>query len=213
MIPVLYSYFRSSCSWRVRIALALKGVEYEYKAINLLKGEQKSDDYRSINSQGFVPLLVIDGQKLCQSLAIMEYLDEVYPEIHPLLPCKDPVKRSEVRAMALLIAADIQPVQNLSVLNFVGDEKKMDLAHWVIEKGFKDLEKLLEKHSGKYCYGDEITMVDLCLVPQVYNATRFKVDMSQFPIISRVNEELSQHPAFKVAHWTNQPDCPPELKV
>nr|XP_012557917.2 maleylacetoacetate isomerase isoform X1 [Hydra vulgaris] len=212
-IPVLYSYFRSSCSWRVRIALALKGVEYEYKAINLLKGEQKSDDYRSINSQGFVPLLVIDGQKLCQSLAIMEYLDEVYPEIHPLLPCKDPVKRSEVRAMALLIAADIQPVQNLSVLNFVGDEKKMDLAHWVIEKGFKDLEKLLEKHSGKYCYGDEITMVDLCLVPQVYNATRFKVDMSQFPIISRVNEELSQHPAFKVAHWTNQPDCPPELKV
>merc|ERR1712183_160393 len=209
--PVLYSYFRSSCSWRVRIALNLKAIEYEYKPVNLLNNEHSSDDYKVENPQGCVPTLVVDGHSMSQSISIIEYLDEVYPEC-PLLPRDDPMKRADVRRLSLLIAADIQPVQNLRVLKKVGADKKMEWGHWAIETGFKALERSLEKTAGKYSYGDELSMVDLCLVPQVYNANRFKVDMTQFPTISKVHEELINLDAFKAAHPSKQPDCPEDLR-
>ena len=210
--PILYSYFRSSCSWRVRSALALKGIEYEYRAVNLLKAEQKDDEYKDVNPQCLLPALVIDGHTFGQSVAIIEYLDEKYPN-PPLLPRDDPIKRADVRRLALMIAADIQPVQNLRVLKYVGDDKKMEFGKWVIHTGFVALEEALKKTAGKYCYGDEITIADICLVPQVFNANRFKVDMSEFPIISRIEEELSKHEAFQKAHPTQQPDCPEELRA
>jgi len=210
--PILYSYFRSSCSWRVRIALALKGIEYEYKPINLLKSEQQSDEYKAENPQGCVPAFVVDGHVMSQSVSIMEYLDEAYPATVALLPKGDAMKRAEVRRLSLIIAADIQPIQNLRVLKYVGAEMKMDFGKWVIESGFKVFEKNLENTAGKYCYGDEVTMADLCLVPQVYNANRFKVDMLQFPHINRVHEELMKIEAFQAAHPSKQPDCPEDLR-
>lgn len=212
--PVLYSYFRSSCSWRVRIALAMKGIDYEYKAVNLLKNEQSDEDYKKqCNPQGSVPSFEINGHKMSQSLSILEYLDEVYPD-NPLLPKDCPMKRADVRRLSLLIAADIQPVQNLRVLKKVVElnSDKMEWGKWAIDCGFVALERSLESTHGKYCYGDQVTMVDLCLVPQVYNANRFKVDMSKFPIITKIHEELVKLPAFEAAHPTKQPDCPEDLK-
>ncbi|CAI8001901.1 Maleylacetoacetate isomerase [Geodia barretti] len=213
MKPVLYSYFRSTCSWRVRIALALKGIEYEYRAVHLLKdgGEQLADSYKAINPQCEVPTLLIDGHTLTQSMAIVEYLDETQGPPY-LLPRDDPHRRQQVRAVSQCVACGIQPIQNLRVLKFVGDEKKAEWGkHW-IELGFNSLEKLLETTAGKYSVGDEVTMADLMVLPQVYNANRFKVDMSAYPTITRIEAALSELEAFKKAHPTQQPDCPPELK-
>ncbi|KXJ29940.1 maleylacetoacetate isomerase [Exaiptasia diaphana] len=211
--PILYSYFRSSCTWRVRAALALKGIEYEYHPVHLVKGggEQHSDDYKKVNPVGQIPALVIDGHTLTESLAIVEYLDETRPD-PPLLPKNDPYKRALVREVSLIITSGIQPLQNLRVLQHVGSEKKMEWGKYWIDRGLGSLEKLLETTSGKYCVGDEITMADLCLVPQVYNANRFSVDMSKYPIISRINEALSQVDAFKESHPSQQPDCPEDMK-
>ncbi|XP_065058738.1 maleylacetoacetate isomerase-like isoform X1 [Rhopilema esculentum] len=208
--PTLYSYFRSSSSWRVRIALAIKEIEYEYKAIHLVKGEQLADNYKEINPQCLIPTLLIDGQKLTQSLSIIEYLDETRPN-PPLLP-KDALKRSQARTLALIIGADIQPVQNLRVLKAVGDDRKMEWGKNVIDNGFEAFEKALQSTAGKYCIGDEVTIPDLFLVPQVYNANRFKVDMSRFPTIARINDELSKLEPFQVSHPSQQPDCPEELR-
>jgi len=209
--PTLYSYFRSSCSWRVRIVLALKNIKYNYEPISLLKGEQRSDEYKLVNPSGTVPCLVINGHSLSQSLSIMEYLEEIYPD-PPLLPKGEPIERAVVRRLCNVICADIQPVQNLKVLKKAGDDRKMEWGHWAIHSGFVALEKMLAESAGKYCYGDEITMADCCLVPQVYNANRFKVDMSEFPIISRINEELMKHDAFIASHPSKQPDCPEDLR-
>jgi maleylacetoacetate isomerase len=157
----------------VRIALALKGIEYEYKAVHLLKdgGEQFLKDYQSKNPQCEVPALEIDGVVLTQSIAIMEYLDETRGPPF-LLPKDDLKKRAQVRSLSNIIACGIQPIQNLKVLQYVGAEKKAEWGkHW-IEQGFNGLELALGKTSGKYCLGDEITMADLCLVPQVFNAQR-----------------------------------------
>lgn len=209
--PVLYSYFRSSCAWRVRTALAMKGIDYEYSPVHLVQdgGQQFSDTYKALNPQCVVPTLEIDGQVLTQSLSIIEYLDETRGS-PCLLPKGDPIRRQQVRAVSDCIASGIQPIQNLSVVKYVGPEKKAEWGkHW-IEQGFNGLEKLLQKTAGKYCVGDEVTMADLCLVPQVYNANRFKVDMSAYPIISRINEELNTLEAFQKAHPAQQPDCPPE---
>ncbi|XP_022799081.1 maleylacetoacetate isomerase-like isoform X2 [Stylophora pistillata] len=171
--PVLYSYFRSSCSWRVRTALALKGIEYDTHAVHLLKdgGQQFSDEFKKLNPMGYVPALVIDGHTLADSLSIIEYLDETRPD-PPLLPRDDPFKKALARQVSQTIASGIQPIQNLSVLKYLGDERKTEWGHHWINKGFCNLEKILERTSGKYCVGDEITMADLCLVPQVYNANR-----------------------------------------
>ncbi|KAF2071727.1 hypothetical protein CYY_006951 [Polysphondylium violaceum] len=207
---VLFSYWRSSCSWRVRIALALKKIKFEYKAIHLLKegGQQKSDDYSKLNPMKVVPTLVIDGNVLGQSLAILEYLEETRPEV-PLLP-KSAADRAIVRQMMQIIGSDIQPLQNLKVLQEIGtlagDDKKGAWAKKWIANGFDGLEKLLVKHSGKYCFGDQITFIDLCLPAQVYNANRFNVDMTPYPTISRISDALSQLPEFEFAAPHNQPD-------
>ena len=210
--PVLYSFYRSSCARRVIAALHLKNIEYEYRAVNLLKGEQQQSDFKVHNPQALVPALVIEGKTLTQSLSIIEYLDEVYPH-HPLLPRDDPGRRADVRKLALMIAADIQPLQNLRVLKYVGKEKRMAYGKWVIENGFAALEEELIKTAGIYCYRDSITVPDLCLVPQVFNAQSFGVDLTQFPTISRIERELSKHDAFIKAHPSQQPDYPHEQKI
>jgi len=190
--------------------LAHKGIEYDYKPIHLLKQEQISDEYKVLNPMGQVPALIMNGNTLTQSISIMEYLEECFPE-KPILP-KDPLQRAKVREVCEVIASGIQPIQNLSVLQKVGDEKKMEWGHFWIEKGFVALEQLLSKCAGKYCVGDDISMADCCLVPQVFNANRFKVDMSAFPTITRVHEALTLVDACKAAHPSNQPDCPEDAK-
>ncbi|CAH1792070.1 unnamed protein product [Owenia fusiformis] len=211
--PILYSYFRSSCSYRVRIALALKGVEYEYRAVNLVKdgGQQHFDEYKQLNPMEMVPSFVVDGQALTQSVPIMEYIEEVYPQKPSLLP-KDPLVRAQVRAVSEIINSGIQPIQNLPVLQYVGDEKKMEWGRYWIDKGFKGLEKQLQQTAGEFCVGDEVSMADACLVPQVFNANRFKVDMSQFPTINKIHQNCLNLEAFKAAGPTMQPDCPDDLK-
>ncbi|XP_071164531.1 maleylacetoacetate isomerase-like [Mytilus edulis] len=210
--PVLYSYFRSSCSWRVRIALLMKKIDFEYSAVHLVKdgGQQRSEEYSTLNPMQQVPTLVINGQPIAQSVAVLEYLEEAYPD-PPLLP-KDSLQRAKVREITETICSGIQPLQNLVVLQKIGDEKKNEWGQFWINKGFVALEQLLNKTAGKYCLGDEVTMADLCLVPQVGNAIRFNVDMSKFPLISKINEELSKLEAFKKAHPFAQPDCPEDLR-
>jgi len=211
---ILYSYFRSSCSWRVRLVLAMKEIKYEYRAVNLLKGDQLDDEYSEVNAMCQVPTLEVDGKPMTQSLAIMEYLEEVYPE--PRLLPQDPVLRAKVRQICQLIGSGIQPVQNLAVLKKVaalaGDEAKTTWGHETIAAGFRALEAVLAQSAGSCCVGDDVTLADCCLVPQVFNANRFKVDMSEFPTISRVSEHLDNLEAFKAAHPTQQPDCPAQLR-
>ena len=215
-LPILYSYFRSSCSWRVRIALALKQIKYKQIPVHLLNngGEQHSDEYKTYNPMEQVPTLIMNGLTLTQSLPIIEYIDELHPETNPLLP-GDPVDRFRVRQIAEVINSGIQPVQNLSVLQAVGPERKMQWGHDAIHKGFVAIEALLTTHrtdTDKYCVGTKVTLADICLVPQVYNASRFKVDMSQFPTIHKINSALEDLEEFKTAHFTCQPDTPEELR-
>ncbi|NP_001230567.1 maleylacetoacetate isomerase [Sus scrofa] len=211
--PILYSYFRSSCSWRVRIALALKNIDYEIVAINLIKdgGQQFSKEFQALNPMKQVPALKIDGITLSQSLAIIEYLEETRPT--PRLLPQDPKKRAQVRMISDLLASGIQPLQNLSVLNQVGKENQLTWAQRVIAPGFNALEQILQSTAGKYCMGDEVSMADLCLVPQVANAERYKVDLSPYPTISRINKSLLALEAFQVSHPSRQPDTPPELRA
>jgi len=211
--PVLYSYWRSSCSWRVRAALAYKKIDYETKVVNLIKdgGQQHSTEYNHLNPAELVPTLFIDDHYITESLSILEYLEETHAE-PPLLPA-DAFKRAQVRAIALEIVAGIQPLQNLAVLKYVGDEKKNDWAKHFVSKGLSAVEKMLGKTAGKYCVGDAVTFADCCLVPQIYNAERFKVDMSQFPTIKRINDSLLQLDMFKVSHPQKQPDCPEDERV
>ncbi|PNJ65153.1 GSTZ1 isoform 10 [Pongo abelii] len=197
--PILYSYFRSSCSWRVRIALALKGIDYETVPINLIKdgGQQFSKDFQALNPM--------------KQLAIIEYLEETRPT--PRLLPQDPKKRASVRMISDLIAGGIQPLQNLSVLKQVGEEIQLTWAQNAITSGFNALEQILQSTAGIYCVGDEVTMADLCLVPQVANAERFKVDLTPYPTISSVNKRLLVLEAFQVSHPCRQPDTPTELRA
>lgn len=210
----LYSYFRSSAAYRVRIALNLKGIAYEQVPVNLLKGEEKGDDYRKVNPQGLVPALVTaDGRVLTQSLAICEYLEEVYP-YPPLLPA-DAAGRARVRALANLLACEIHPLNNLRVLQYLtgtlGVDEEQKLAwyrHWVVE-GFNALEALLadSSNTGRFCHGDQPTLADVCLVPQVFNARRFKCELSPYPTIQRIGEACEALPAFQAAAPEQQPDA------
>ncbi|XP_003260846.1 maleylacetoacetate isomerase [Nomascus leucogenys] len=211
--PILYSYFRSSCSWRVRIALALKGIDYETVPINLIKdgGQQFSKDFQALNPMKQVPALKIDGITIYQSLAIIEYLEETRPT--PQLLPQDPKKRASVRMISDLIAGGIQPLQNLSVLKQVGEEIQLTWAQNAITSGFNALEQILQSTAGIYCVGDEVTMADLCLVPQVANAERFKVDLTPYPTISSINKRLLVLEAFQVSHPCRQPDTPTELRA
>ncbi|KAM6462170.1 maleylacetoacetate isomerase isoform 1-T1 [Liasis olivaceus] len=209
--PVLYTYFRSSCSWRVRIALALKGIAYEQVSINLVKdgGQQMTSDFQAVNPMQQVPAIKINGITLSQSLAIIEYLEDTQP-LPRLLP-QDPKKRALVRMISNHVASGIQPLQNLALLQQMG-EKKLDWAQHVISRGFKALEQILQETAGRYCVGDEVTMADLCLVPQVYNAERFKVDLTPYPTLSRINKALLELEAFQSSHPSRQPDTPSELR-
>nr|UOU03307.1 glutathione S-transferase zeta 4 [Brachionus rubens] len=216
--PILYNYFRSSSSWRVRIALELKNIEYEYRSINLIKdgGEQFSEEYTKINPKQEVPALKIDGQLFLQSLPIIEYLDETRPQGPQLIP-KDPVKRARARIISEIINSGIQPYQNANVIKKIAqatqsEEKKLEWIKFYLTKGFKAIEAALIESSGKYCVGDDITIADLCLVPQVYSANRFNVDLTDFPNVRRVYAELEKVPAFIKAHAHRQIDTPNELK-
>ena len=212
----LIGYFRSSAAYRVRIALNYKGVAVEHASRHLRRGEQFSSDYAALNPQKLVPSLVLDdGAVLTQSLAIIEYLEETHPE-PPLLP-RDPVGRARVRALSLIVSADIHPIQNLRVMAYL--RQKFDQTeesaftwsrHW-IETGFDAYEAMLtrEAGAGAFSHGDQPTMADMCLVPQVFNATRFKVDMTRYPMIQRIYDACVKLPAFDAARPSKQPDAEP----
>jgi len=210
----LIGYFRSSAAFRVRIALNFKGLKVEHASRHLRKGEQSAPDYVALNPQKLVPALVLDdGAVLTQSLAIIEYLEEAHPE-PPLLP-KSPVDRARVRALALIVSADIHPIQNLRVMGYLRDKfgqtEESAFAwsrHW-IETGFDAYEAMLAKDSGtgRFSHGDSPTVADMCLVPQVFNAGRFKVDMSRYPTIQRIYETCMKLPAFDAAQPVRQPDA------
>ncbi|QFU16180.1 maleylacetoacetate isomerase [Microvirga thermotolerans] len=205
----LYTYFRSSAAFRVRIALNLKGVRYEAVPVNLLKGEQKAEGYRLVNPQGRVPSLDLGTTVLTQSPALLEYLDEVYPE-PPLLPV-GAVQRAKVRAVASIVACDIHPLNNSGTLAYLKnrlghDQAAMDAwyAHWVRE-GFDAIEKMIEP--GPYAFGNRVTLADLYLVPQVFNARRFNVPLDDYPKIRAVDAACADLPAFRDAAPANQPDA------
>lgn len=208
----LYGYFRSSAAYRVRIALNLKGLAYRQAPVSLVKAEQRSADFLALNPQGLVPALQDGNVLLTQSLAICEYLDEAYPDTVQLLPA-DPVLRARVRAVAQAIACDIHPVNNLRILNYLKNElaapddvRNAWYRHWVAE-GFAALEQQLAASAGQYCFGDSITLADACLLPQVFNAQRFQVDMAALPLLSRLAANLEALPAFADAHPSRQPDA------
>ncbi|MFF7859778.1 maleylacetoacetate isomerase [Pseudomonas monteilii] len=208
----LYSFFNSSTSYRVRIALALKGLEVDYHGVNLRAGEQRQAQHRELSPIGGVPVLVRDdGTGLTQSLAIIDYLDALYPQA-PLLP-GEPLLRARVLEVAQLIACDIHPLNNVRVLGYlqrvleVGpEEKDRWYAHWVAE-GLAALEALLQRHGdGPYCFGEHSTLADCCLVPQVANAERMGCDLHAYPRVMAVYEHCQAQPAFQRAAPGRQPD-------
>lgn len=206
--PVLYDYARSSAAYRVRIGLNLKKVDYERRTVNLLDGEQKGEAYRTLNPQGLVPMLEIDGHRLTQSLAILVYLDQAYPE--PRLMPADPFDGAHVRAMAMTVACDVHPLNNLRVLKYLKRElgQPQDAvdrwyAHWVSE-GLAALEALAAPRAGDFLFGDEATLADVCLVPQMFNARRFNVPLESYPALLRADANASKVEAFAAAHPDRQ---------
>lgn len=210
----LYTYFRSSAAYRVRIALNLKGLDYEALPVHLLRngGEQLTDAYRAINPSALLPTLDDDGAVIGQSLAIIEYLEETRPQV-PLLPV-DPADRARVRALALTVAADTHPLGNLRVLKYLkhdlnlSEEVKLEWQrHW-LRIGMATLETMLsgDARTGLYCHGDTPTLADCCLVPQVFGAQRFGVDLAPYPTVTRIHDACAGLPAFHQAHPSQQPD-------
>jgi maleylacetoacetate isomerase len=202
--PVLYDYFRSSACYRVRIALNLKGIAYATVPVNLLQGAQQDAAYRARNPQGLVPLLEMDGHSLTQSLAICDWLDATHPE-PPLVPA-GAADRAHVLALALAVACDIHPLNNLRVLKYLShpleqpqEARDAWYRHWVAE-GLAGLEALAAPRAGRFLFGDTPTLADICLVPQMYNARRFAVPLGRYPILVRADAEAVGHPAFAAAH-------------
>jgi maleylacetoacetate isomerase len=209
----LYGYWRSTAAYRVRIALHLKALAFENISVHLVKngGEQHSNEYRSMNPQGLVPYLVDGDFELSQSCAILEYLDDVYPQ-SAILPA-EPQKKAKVRAFSQTIACDIHPLNNLRVLQYLSNECKLQAlekdswySHWIVE-GFKVLEQQVAAVPSLYCFGDNISMADVCLIPQIYNANRFNIPMDDFPNLLRINKKCLENEAFHKALPENQPDA------
>ena len=206
--PILYEYWRSSAAYRVRIALHLKGVDYESRQVDLREGAQNSAEYRAVNPFGLVPMLVIEGHQLTQSLAILNYLDMRYPS-RPLIPAVAP-ERAHVVAMALAIACDIHPLNNLRVLKYLKNElghsqEEVDAwyRHWISE-GLPALELQAKARSGAFLFGDNPTAADVCLVPQLYNARRYDVPLDDYPTLLRAEDKANKLDAFAAAHPDKQ---------
>lgn len=208
----LYSYYRSSAAYRVRIALNLKGLPYDYVSVNLLHSEQKSDNYLARNPQGLLPALELDdGEVLAQSIAILEWLEESCPS--PALLPENTLLRAKVRSLVNNIACDIHPLNNLSVMNYLRTELGASdegvhrwYCNWV-ERGFSSIEQALDRTMGKCCFGDEPTLADICLIPQAYNASRFKVPMEGYANIRKIVEHCNTLEAFSRAAPESQPDA------
>jgi maleylacetoacetate isomerase len=211
----LYTYWRSSAAFRVRIALNLKGLAFDSVPKHLVRGggEQRASDYLALNPQGLVPALDDDGRLVTQSLAICEYLEEIHPE--PRLLPGDALARAQIRAMALAVACDIHPLNNLSVLQYLRGELRQDdeavnrwARHW-IARGFQALEQLIARHSadGLHCHGPGVTLADVFLLPQVFNARRVQLDLAPYPRIKAVAAHLELLPAFDAARPERQPDA------
>ena len=213
MAWTLHSAWRATAPYRVRIGLALKGVEYDYAALDLIAGEQRGDAYRVVNPQGLAPALDLgDGQVLTQSLAILEWLEETRPT-PPLLP-RSAIDRATVRAMADIIACDIHPLNNTRVgrkLDKLGVPQEQVIAwiHGWIRDGFDALEPMIARRGGQFAFGDQPGLADCCLVPQVYSARRFKLDLTPWPKLTGAADRAAAHPAFLAAHPDRQPDAKP----
>ncbi|KAK1764483.1 glutathione S-transferase [Phialemonium atrogriseum] len=215
----LYSYFRSSCSARLRIALNLKSIPYDLVPVNLVKDEHLSESHKALNPSKTVPLLICHKArggdfKIGQSVAALEFLDEVHPQTPLLPPATDPETRAVVRTLVNVICADIQPVTNMRVMRRVralGGSAE-DWNRELMTDGLAVCEAVMKDSAGRYSVGDEITMADACLMPAVWNAQRFGVDVKAFPTVMRVFENLEQHPAVVKAHYFSQPDTPKELQ-
>jgi maleylpyruvate isomerase len=211
--PRLYDYFRSSSAYRVRIALNVKGIDYEHTSIDLRAGNQKEDTYKHINPQGLVPVLEMDGHLFSQSLAIIDYLENKYPE--PALLPVAASKRAQVLELSHIIALDIHPINNLRVLNYLTNElqivedRKLQWYHHWIREGLGTFETRLQNTSRlkHFSYGDSITLADVCLIPQVYNALRFGCDMSKFKNIMQVYESCMKQAEFEKAQPDSHPDA------
>jgi len=206
----LYSAWRATAPYRVRIGLALKGVPYDYSPLDLVRGDQRSPQYAQVNRQGLTPALDIGEMVLTQSLAILEWLEEQYPD-PPILP-KAALDRQVVRSMALIIACDIHPLNNTRIgrkLNKMGIDQA-GILEWTqgwIKDGFDALEPMVERYGQGFAFGKTPTLADCCLVPQVYSANRYEVDLTPYPSIRAAAERAAEHPAFQAAHPNKQPDA------
>jgi len=205
---ILHDYFRSSASYRVRIGLNLKGVAYRSHMVNIVAGEQQEQSYQAVNPQGFVPALEIDGLRLTQSLAILDYLDATHKE--PPFVAHDPAERSHILAMALVIACDIHPLNNLRVMRYLDDalgqpkQARDDwYRHWVAQ-GLAALEAMAAPSAGEWLNGEAVSLADICLVPQMYNARRLDTPLDPYPTLVRIDEAARAHPDFAAAHPDNQ---------
>ena len=213
MDVTLYSAWRATAPYRLRIGLALKGIAHGYVPIDLVKGEQREPAYKAVNAQGLTPALDIGGGRvLTQSLAILEWLEEEYPD-PPILP-KAPLERQVVRTMALIVACDIHPLNNTRVgrkLSRMGIDAAgiLDWTQGWIRDGFDALEPMVARYGAGFAFGDAPTLADCCLIPQVYSARRYEVDLAPYPAIVAVDDRAQAHPAFQAAHPTKQPDAVP----
>jgi maleylacetoacetate isomerase len=203
MTVTLHHYWRSSCSWRVRAALDYKGIAYSGVAVDLLSGEQRGPANLSKNPAGFVPSIEINGETYFDSLSIMELLEELYP-VNPILPVS-PQDRAEVRSIAMIIAAGTQPIQNLKVQSYISNDPaiKQRFANHFIKEGLSAYERAISKTAGSFSFKSTPTIADFCLIPQLYNARRFGVDLTPFPHIRRVESSCMKLPCFQTSHPDN----------
>ncbi|KAJ5094721.1 hypothetical protein N7456_010582 [Penicillium angulare] len=221
----LYTYFRSSCSARLRIALHLKGIPFTPVFVNLLQNEQSSPSHKEINPSGLVPALIINHENpnpnhdpititITQSMAALEYLDETFKSTGPPLLPSDPELRAQARTLANIIACDVQPVTNLKILKRVAP-LGVDRAAWskdLIVEGLEAYERTVRKSAGRFSVGDTVCVADICLIPAVWGAERVGVDLSLFPVVSGIVRNLEGEEAVRLGHWRNQPDTPVELR-